>query len=317
MRSIARSLLFVVLIPLLTAAPQNAPGRNPYDLDKLLPGESAGWRPAGPDRAYNRETSQAYLRGTAEGYLAYGFRGLLVREYADPAGAPLVAEVYDMDTAADAYGVFANDPAGEAVTVGHEALYRGGLLRFWKGPYFVRLRAARETAASRGFLVDLGRKIAAAISEEGAKPVLLGCLPAARLKKASVRYFHKQSTLNPYYYFVDENALLLDEGTEAALGRYAEAGGEAMLLVCRYRTAADARRAYLKFGRVYFSGSFDGRGDSMVERIESGEFGAAQLTGACLILVLESPSRASCEALLAAAASSALRAFPQRPADGR
>jgi hypothetical protein len=312
MRSIARCLIFVVVLPLVTAAPQSAAAQNAPDLVKLLPGEAAGWRPAGPDRVFNRETSVRYLRGAGETYLAYGFRRLLVREYSDTAGAPLVAEVYDMGTAGDAFGVFSNDPSGEAVAAGNEALYGRGILRFWKGAYFVRLRAAKETSGTRGLLTDLGRKIAAAIPEEGARPTILGCLPGARLIKGSVRYLHKQSSLNGHYYLVDENALLLDEGTEAALGRYHEAGGEALLLVCRYRTAADARRAYLKFGRVYFSGKFDDRGDSMIERIESGEFGAAQLSGACLILVLESPGRASCEALLGAAASSAQQIFPQK-----
>ena len=45
---------------------------------------------------------------------------------------------------------------------------------------------------------------------------ILGCLPGARLIKGSIRYFHKQSSLDAHYYLVDENALLLDEGTEAA-----------------------------------------------------------------------------------------------------
>lgn len=312
MRSIARCLIFVVVLPLVAAASQSPPAQNAPDLAKLLPGEAAGWRPAGPDRAFNRETSVRYLRGAGGTYLAYGFRRLLVREYSDTAGAPLVAEVYDMGTAGDAYGVFASDPGGEAAAAGNEALYGRGILRFWKGVYFVRLRAAKETAVTRGLLADLGRKIAAAIPEEGAKPAILGCLPAARLIKGSIRYFHKQSSLDGQYYLVDENALLLDEGTEAALGRYHEAGGEALLLVCRYRTAVDARRAYLKFGRVYFSRNFDERGDSMIERIESGEFGAAELAGACLILVLESPGRASCEVLLRTAASSAQQVFPQK-----
>jgi hypothetical protein len=306
MRTVASFLVLLALLPAL------APAEAAPDLVRLVPAAIAGWNSSASDKVYTRDTLPGYLKGNAGAYLAYGFRRLFVREYLSAGNARLDIEIYDMSVAADAFGVFRNGPGGEEIAVGQEGLYGAGLLRFWKGPFFVRLIQTRPDAGTKAFLSDLGRKIAAAIAEPGARPVLLGCLPQARLVKASVRYFHKQTTLDAYFYLVDENALLLDEGTEAVLGRYKEARGESMLLVCRYRTPADARRAYLKFCRVYFSQRVDQGGDSVMERIEAGEYAAARLTGACLVLVLESPDGASCEGLVNAAASRIPEVVPRK-----
>lgn len=309
MRFLVACLVILGLLPPLAAAADSG-----ADLARLLPGEVAGWKPAGGDRTFTRENIFDYMDGAGEIYLAFGFRQVLVREYVDAANSPLVAEIYDMTTSADAYGIFSSDRDGEQVRVGREALYGGGLLRFWKGSYFVRLLAEKETAETRSVLTGLGLKVAAAIPVEGTKPVLLDCLPPAHLEKRSVRYFHKQVSLNNMYYLADENVLLLDEGTEVALGQYREDWGKAMLLVCRYRTAADARRAYVTFGKSYFSVKIDPRSGTAIEQIDHGEFAGARLAGAFLVLVFESPDKKRCESLLRAAESKIQEVFPWKKA---
>lgn len=305
MRFLVASLIILGLMPPLAAAASAG-----ADLARLLPGEIAGWKPAGEDRTFTRENIFEYMDGAGEIYLAFGFRQVLVREYVDAANSPLVAEIYDMTTSADAFGIFSSDQDGEAVRVGREALYGGGLLRFWKGPYFVRLLAEKETAETRGVLTGLGLKVAAAIPAEGTKPAILDGLPTEHLDKKSVRYFHKQVSLNNLYYLADENVLLLDEGTEVALGQYREDWGKTMLLLCRYRTPADARRAFLKFGGAYFSVQIDPRAGRAIEQIDHGEFAGARLAGGFLVLVFESPDRKRCETLLQAAASKIQEVFP-------
>lgn len=296
-------------LPLLTAAADSG-----AELAHLLPGEIAGWKPAGEDRVFDRDSIFQYIDGAGEIYLAYAFRRVLVREYAGSAGALLVAEVYDMANPGDAYGIFSGDPDGESVAVGQEGLYGGGLLRFWKGPYFVRLMAEKETEESRRVVVGLGLKIAAAVREEGAKPAILACLPAERLEKKSVRYFHKQVSLNSHYYLADENVLLLDDRTEVALARYREGWEKSMLLVCRYPSPAAAGRAYLRFGRDYFSVKIDPKSGTTIQEIDHGEFAGARTAGVFLVLVFESPDLKSCESLLAAAESRIREVFPWKNA---
>jgi len=309
MRTALRCIIVLLALPLFGSAPQSAPGGNAPDFLRLLPAAVAGWSLSTTDRVFNRETLATHLKDGAAAYLAYGFRRLLLREYVSSSGAALAVEVYDMSTAADAFGVFRAVPDGEEVHVGREALYLGGILRFWKGRFFARLTMKKETSGTREFLIGLGGKVAAAITEEGREPGILDCLPPEKLERRSIRYVHKQASLDGQFYLADENALLLDEGTEAVLGRYREARGESMLLVCRYRTPADARRAFLKFSRVYFAGKIEERGDTVVERTEFGQFAASRLAGPFLVLVLESPDRASCEALSKAAASRASQVF--------
>jgi len=314
MRSLIACLIVLGLLPPLAAAAAADAGA---DIARFLPNEIAGWKPSREDRAFTRDTIFEYLDGGGETYLGYGFRRLLVREYVDAAGSPLVAEIYDMASEADAYGIFSDDPDGEGVPVGREAIYGGGLLRFWKGPYFVRLLAEKETGETKSVLLGLGLRIAAAIPQGGSKPALLGCLPLERLEKKSVRYFHKQVSLNAHYYLADENVLLLDEGTEVALARYKAGWGKAMLLVCRYQIAADARRAYLKFRHAYFSPGGDPTAGRTVEMIENGEFAGARLTGPFLILVFESLDQESCESLLRSAETRIQEVFPWKNSSPR
>jgi len=299
-----------VLLVLGLLAPLPGPAAGRADLSALLPHEIAGLRPRGSDRLFTRETLDRYLDGGAEACLAFCFRRLLVRTYADPAGqAVLTAEVYDMSVPADAFGFFSTDKDGEEAGIGREGIYGGGILRFWKGRYCIKVRAGEETGENRQAVLGLGARISAAIPDDEGRPALVACLPAEGLNARTVRYFHRQVSLDPVYYLADENALLLNERTEAALGQYPRERGEATLLVCRYPAPGEARRAYLKLSRNYFALRADPAGPEVVVEIEPGTFAGALRTGPLLILVLESPARRDCESLLRAAETATLKAF--------
>jgi hypothetical protein len=301
-------LCLLSLLP--TGLAEASPG--PPDLRSLLPGEIVGWKASGRDRIFSRGTVHRYLGGESEGYLAYAFRGLVVRGYSGGNRASLVAEVFDMSKAADAYGVFSGDQEGEPVAVGEESFYHEGLLRFWKGPYFVRLRAGAATPEIRSVLIGLGLRIAARVPAGGPRPRIVSCLPREGLERGSVRFFHRQNSLNAYYYLADENVLLLDNTTEVALARYRAGWSVALALVCRYPGAAVAGRAFARFRRDYFSTKLGPGVRSVVEEIEYGEWAAARLRGDVLLIVLEAPDRAHCESLLEGVSSGVEAVFGRR-----
>lgn len=282
------------------------------DLAAYLPGSVAAWTKSGPDRVFGREEASEYFGATAEIVLGFAFRGLLVREYADGRGSRLAAEVYDMTTSADAFGLYSHDQDGEAVAVGQGGILRGGLLRFWKGPVFVQVRAERETEEAARIVLGLGVSVAAAIPREGPRSSLLDALPAERLERKSVRYFHSQASLNAHYYLADENVLLLGEETEVVLAHYRAGWSRAMLILCRYPSSGQAERARARFSRDYFSSRFHGRGEWQVEQIDYGEFAGAGLHGAFLMIVLEAPDRESCASLLRRTAERLRERFPLR-----
>ena len=271
----------------------------------FLPDEVGGWKVFRHDRYYSRKTIRAYLGREAERFLGFGFSGLFVRRYSDGTRAPISAEIFDMSKAADAYGVFSADQEGDPAAVGPESLYLEGSLRFWKGPYYVRLKTAASSPEIRSLLVGLGLRIAARMPGEGARPRLVSCLPLQGLERGSVRFFHRQDSLNAYYYLADENVLLLDDTTEVALGRFRTGRSVALGLICRYPGTAVA-------GRDYFSAGLEPDARSAVEEVEEGDWAAARRIGDCLVLVLEASDRAHCEALLEGLSSGVAAVFGRR-----
>jgi hypothetical protein len=123
-------------------------------------------------------------------------------------------------------------------------------------------------------------------------------LPAEGLVASSVAAIRDQAALNAHYYIADEAALGLGRKTDAVIARYRTAAGEALLLIIGYPSAEEAGRTYERFGRDFFSGTFDPKISPTVEMIETGDWAGAAAKGLFLIVVLEAPDRAACEGLL-------------------
>ncbi len=279
-----------------------AQGGKAMDPTRLLPREIAGWTAAaGADRTFSRSDIFSYLDGAGELYLAFDFKRLFVREYADGRGATLVVEIYDMGKPADAFGIFSQDRDGDPAEVGQGGLYGAGLLRFWKGSLFVRILADKETEEAKRVISALAVRISAASPRTGQPPALLDRLPGEGLDKASVSYFHRQVSLNSHYYLADENVLGLHAGTEAALAWYRLTRGRALLLVCRYPQPAEAAGAFRGLCGSFFAEPCKGTPGRHVEKTENGDYTGARLSGAYLALVFEAPDAAASQALLEAA----------------
>jgi hypothetical protein len=123
-------------------------------------------------------------------------------------------------------------------------------------------------------------------------------LPAEGRVASSVAAIRDQAALNAHYYLADEAALGLGSRTDAVLARYRTGSGEALLLIVGYPSAAEAARIYERFGRDFFSGTFDPKTSPTIEMIETGDWAGAAAKGPFLIVVLEAPDRAACEGLL-------------------
>lgn len=111
------------------------------ELRDLLPMEIHGWKTAEEDREFNPETIFDYIDGAGEVYRAYNFEKLLSRHYFKKGQPEIFADVFDMGTPADAFGVFTHDLEGEDLGIGQGSTYNGGLLSFWKDRFFLSLYA--------------------------------------------------------------------------------------------------------------------------------------------------------------------------------
>jgi len=219
-------------------------------LSRFLPREINGWRAEGKDESYNPETVFDYIDGAGEVYRAYNFEILVARRYLKEGEPNLIADFFDMGTASDAFGVFTHDLEGEAFEIGQGAVYKGGLLSFWKDRYFVSLYAESETAASKPALLGLGEEIAVAIPAQGKKPALLSYVPDGfDLKK--VRYFHSHLILNYHFFVSTENILHLGQKTEAVLAFSGDKPDSVRVLIVRYPDANAAVLALQNFAKAY------------------------------------------------------------------
>jgi len=255
------------------------------NMARLLPGEIDGWKTASDDR-YAGDEIFVYIDGAGEVYRAYNYRSLLARRYAKPGQPDIVVDLFDMGTAADAFGVFSHGLEGERLEIGQDAVSMEGLISFWKDRYFISLYAETETLDVRRALLDLGRAIAGAIPGEGRRPGILGLFPD-RFDTRSARYFRSHLILNYHYFIASENILRLDGTTEAALASSGEGARKVRLLIVRYPSVSDAAGAADSFYRDYLHGD---AGSGPAE-IKDGRWTAAVTRGAYLVVVLGAPSR--------------------------
>jgi hypothetical protein len=207
-----------------------------------------GWEPAGKPETYTRKNLYDYIDGGADYYLAYDFRKLTVQRYRRGRDE-ITVELYDMGSAPEAFGAWANDPPREQPRVGQQAAYAAGLLQFWKGPIYGRVFADHETPDLKRAVIGLGKEAAFAIKQTGRLPDLLKALPARGRVARSERYLHQETSLNNVLYLGSGNPLGLSAKTEAVFARYG-AKGETKLLIVRYPARAAAEQALGRRGEM-------------------------------------------------------------------
>jgi hypothetical protein len=238
------------------------------------------------DKVYDAETIFQYLDGGGEVYRSYNMKLLVSRRFHKDGRPDIVVDLFDMGSSADAFGVFTHDLDGEDATTGQGSNYKAGLLSFWKDRYFVSVSAEEETKDTKPAVLDLGRRIAAAIPREGPKPKLLGFLPSDDLDAGHVRFFHNHSILNYHFFVADKDILLLEQTASAVLAPYKTPGGTSHLLVVSYPDEAKAARAYESFGRNYMP---DAKKPGIV-RTEDKKWTASARAGAVVIVVFNADS---------------------------
>jgi hypothetical protein len=237
--------LFLLLVLVLIIICGGSPMADVY---QSLPDQIQEWRIVGKNVFYDRETLYDYMNGGAEVYLAFDFRRVLVRKFGRPDGKEMTLDIYEMGSAPEAYGIFSCDREDEEAGIGQGSEYGFGLLRFWKGSYFVTVMTDAEGEAVDRAILELGRKIDKLLGPEGPEPEMLKILPQEGLRKNRVSYFHSNISLNNRFYIASENILNLDRMTQCVFAEYGPAGEEPVsLLIVRYADEQKALAAYRSF----------------------------------------------------------------------
>ena len=232
------------------------------DFGPHIPKQVLDWKASGEDAVYDRKTLYDYMDGGAEVYLAFDFRQVFVRKYADAEENEIVLDIYDMGSPAEAFGMFSCDRQDPEAGIGQGSEYGPGLLRFWRGRYFVSIMVSGNEDKAEKAVLDLGKAVAPLLGPDGAPPDMIKLLPAAGLIAEKTAYFHNNVHLSNRYFISSENVLNLDEKTECVFAEYNDpvgaadpvvadnpvvAEGAARLLVVRYPDASRARAAAASF----------------------------------------------------------------------
>lgn len=213
-------------------------------LTSLLPeaDTDAGWAPASEAQIFGVDDLYDLVNGQSEAYFAYGFEGVVAQDYQDGDGRPLYAQVWQLATPADAFGIFSTIRSGTEVAVGAEGdSDPGRRLDFWQDRYMVRLFAPQ--ALPDASLMALAQSIARGLPTGGEPPALLDRLPTNGLSQSDTIFFREEISIQDHLWLGGQNLLNLGTGTEGILARYNLGGRVAMLLFIQYNDAESAAAA--------------------------------------------------------------------------
>jgi hypothetical protein len=209
-------------------------------LDRLFPspGFEKGWQWDGKPAHFTAQTLYEHIDGEAELYLGYGFQELasLVYFWDSPEDTFFVVDVYRLDSALNAFGLYSNlrHPEYRYQDIGVEAFVSDYGMKFQKGDCLVDIRAGNLSERCRRAVLVVATEIARRIPDSKRPPRELGLLPAGRQVPRSLRYVGKEML----------NQGFLPGGMEA---RYALDEGEATGFVILFANPREARQGFDRF----------------------------------------------------------------------
>lgn len=290
--SIIFSFLVLTCAAALLTCASTSRDEEETNMRELVPEKIHGWKVREEIETYDRETIFDYIDGAGEIYLMYDFRRVAVFHLMRASQPEITVEVFDMGSSGDAFGIFSHAREGEEEGIGQGSEYRGGVLCFWKGKFFVCVFSEGETPEAEKAVAELAARIAEKITISGARPKLIDYLPNQGLVENSVRYFHKHTSLNYHYFVASENVLKLGMQTQAVLARYEP--GQSYLLCVRYPDQEQAGEGFGSFVSSYIPEA----AESGVARMDDGKWTAVAQQGPFVVVVFDAPTKADAQNLI-------------------
>ncbi len=272
----------------------NCSGGNVNEFNFDLPEQSGKWKVTEEDKIYDRETLYSYMNGGAELFLAFDYQNVLVRRYVLDDENEIVLDIYNMKKSSEAFGIFSTDIEDDEANIGQGSEFGGGMLRFWKGKYFVSIVSMGVDDSVDEAILDIGRKTADAIKATGDKPEILDMLPEKNLINRTTSFFHSDVNLNNRFYLASDNILNLSKTTDCAFAEYKAEESVFYLLVITYPDQASTDTAFNRFIESYMPDAKD----TGIIRTEDGNWTWAVRIGNHIKIVFEAPSKESAAELI-------------------
>jgi len=160
---------------------------------KILPpsGLLKGWTIDGKIASYTKDTLYTYINGEAELYVPYGFSLLASAIYVkeENPDVALVADIFQMGSTLDAFGIFSSyrNPESERIGIGAGGFINESQLMFFKDRYFVRLSASGDNP-ERNVFIFFAEQIARKIPGTSITPIELAFLKAPNVITGTEKY---------------------------------------------------------------------------------------------------------------------------------
>jgi hypothetical protein len=197
-----------------------------------------GWQAGDGVQIFEREDLFNLVDGQAESFFAYGFERVVVRRY-QKGQARLNAEIWQLASPADAFGLFTAGRTGSPAEIGAGGdTDPGRRLAFWQDRFFASLSA--DPAIPDDELWAFARLVSAALPPGGEPPALLARLPQPGRVERSELFFHEEMSIQMEVWLGGENRLGLGPATNGVLARYDLDGATARLVLIEYPSASAA-----------------------------------------------------------------------------
>ncbi|MCX5811700.1 MAG: hypothetical protein NT178_04045 [Proteobacteria bacterium] len=292
----ARIFIFIIISILFLPSIALCNERTDMNNAAIWPPDVEGWKLIGIPGDYDSRTAFKYMNGAAELYLAYNLKHLSVLRYEKPGRPAISAEFFEMGSSADAYGVFSFEQQDPDAGIGQGSEFGGGMLRFWKGRFFVTVYGEEPGPDMDKAILALGHKLIPAIKETGSPPELLTCLPGKgsifTIKK--VWFVRSHILLNQRFFVSHQNILNLSPDVEAALALYDTGKDKFYLLLIRYPFPGKAIEALTNFKKAYMP---DSEGRHSV-KTENGKWTKAGLQKEFIMIVFDALDEPLAEGLI-------------------
>jgi hypothetical protein len=170
-----------------SARPQDGQTQFASLLREPLPGQAGA---QAPPSLYNPESLYQYIDGGADIYLLYDFKKLLHQDFKS-GGAELTVDIYEMDKAEDAFGIYAAErsPGYKFISIGAEGYRDKGILNFLQDHCYLKLSGSGANAD--GLLDQFARLLSGRIGGTRTLPALLEKLPREHRVAHSEQYMTK------------------------------------------------------------------------------------------------------------------------------
>lgn len=184
------------------------------------------------------------IDGGADLFFEYGFRRVVVQEYAGHGSFKL--EIYEMTDTGAAYGIYSVRSGEQAapVNMGMEGCKTEYYIMFWKGRYYVSIESREPGKDAARTIEAIARAVDRNIRERGERPSLVGLLGGEHPSK--LIYFRGMLGLGTVYYL---DANIAPQATEGV----AEKCRDHLAIQIKYLDSNKAWEGFVRIDSVFKS----------------------------------------------------------------